>query len=179
MAGERGGTVPTLDTGTVPAGGVAADAFRELMSSFPTGVAVITSMDAAGNPHGLTCTSLSSVTLAPPTLLACLAVHCGTLTALRASGAFAVNLLHSRAREAALVFASSPTRFSRIAWRPAELTGAPELTEHTFAVAECRVRDTTVVGDHAIVLGEVLAVAYRSDTPLLYGLRQFATWAPG
>lgn len=156
---------------------LAMDAFRGLMSAFPTGVAVITSVDERGRPHGMTCTSLSSVTLDPPTLLLCLDIRSGTLAALRASGSVAVNLLHSRGRQAAEIFASrSAARFDHVAWQPTELTGMPGLVNDAFAVAECKVRDLTAVGDHMIVLAEVLSVDQRADVPLLYGLRQFCTW---
>ena len=50
-----------------------------LMSSYPTGVAVVTAIDDDGNPHGMTCTSLASVALNPPTLLVSFQRTSGTL----------------------------------------------------------------------------------------------------
>jgi hypothetical protein len=32
------------------------------------------------------------------------------------------------------------------------------------------------VGDHAVVLGEVRGIAQIAGTPLLYGMRRFASW---
>ncbi|MGH3800621.1 MAG: flavin reductase family protein, partial [Pseudonocardiaceae bacterium] len=58
--------------------------FRDLMSSFPTGVSVVTALDREGHPWGATCSSLSSVTLSPPTLLVCLREQAGTLHAVLA-----------------------------------------------------------------------------------------------
>jgi flavin reductase (DIM6/NTAB) family NADH-FMN oxidoreductase RutF len=156
------------------------DGFRSLMSAFPTGVAVVTTLDTDGRPRGLTCSALTSVTVDPPTLLVCLTLRSGTRAAMEARGRFAVNLLHSRARSVAVLF-SSPVadRFSRVRWRSSEEEGSPCLVEDAFAYAECSVAGTMAVGDHAIVLGEVKQVAVSADVPLLYGLREFAAWRPG
>ncbi|MBB5153126.1 flavin reductase family protein [Saccharopolyspora phatthalungensis] len=157
---------------------VAVDDYRSLMSAFPTGVAVITTVDDEGKPHGLTCTSLSSVTLAPPTLLVCLHQHSGTLGALGARGGFAVNLLHARARHVAEIFSSGvDDRFGKVAWCAAPRTGAPKLVTDAFAIAECTVTGTHMVGDHAVVLGVVVGVAHVADVPLLYGMRRFDSWS--
>lgn len=168
-------TVDPLTTGLT--GPVGLDEFRSLMSAFPTGVAVITAIDGAGRQHGMTCTSLTSVALTPPTLLVCLDLRSGTLEAARNAGCFVVNLLHARARHAAEVFSSrTPDRFSQVAWRTAPWTGQPWLCDDAFAMAECIVVDVSVVGDHAVVFGEVIHVEQAPDRPLLYGMRQFSSW---
>ena len=151
--------------------------YRDFMSSFPSGVAVVTSTDMRGHPFGFTCSSLCSVTLEPPTLLVCMKNDSGTLTALRWKGAFAVNLLHERGRRAALMLASGlPDRFDHVGW---ELSGArqlPYLVEDAHSVAECGISGWTTVGDHTVVFGEVGAVTCRPGVPLLYGFRRFAAW---
>ncbi|MBS2962379.1 flavin reductase family protein [Actinocrinis puniceicyclus] len=154
------------------------DEYRELMSCFPTGVAVVTSLGADGVPRGLTCSALASVTLSPPTLLVCLHLDSGTFRAVRSNGMFAVNLLHSDGQEAAHLF-STPggDRFSKIRWRTSA-SGVPLLVDGAFAHAECRVTGTISVGDHAVVIGEAIAVTRTSAVPLLYGLRHFSVW-PG
>ncbi len=167
--------------GSMPLSGAKLDTSRwdhlDLMSSFPTGVAVITAVGADRRPHGLTCTSLTSVTLDPPTLLVCLNLRSGTLGALREAGAFAVNLLHARARRTAAIFASrSADRFEQVSWRPHGESGVPWLVRDAFALAECLVVDDRMFGDHAIVVGEVAQIAHAPDVPLLYGHRRFADW---
>jgi flavin reductase (DIM6/NTAB) family NADH-FMN oxidoreductase RutF len=150
------------------------------MSGFPTGVAVITTVDASGLPRGMTCTSLTSVTVRPPTLLVCLDVHSGTLAALAHRGMFAVNLLHADAGPAAVAFASGDAdRFARVRWRTSADFGLPWLVEAAGAVAQCVVTDVRIVGDHAVVFGEVRGVRSVDDrAPLLYGLRQYSAWVP-
>jgi len=151
--------------------------FRTFMSAFCTGVTVITSVDRDGRPHGLTCTSLASVTLTPPTLLVCLNHTSGTLSALNESGSFAVNLLHERGQRAAEVFASrAADRFDQVSWKRTDQVGQLWLTEDAFAVAECVVSRTVPVGDHVVVFGRVVNVEQTADAPLLYGMRTFSTW---
>jgi flavin reductase (NADH) len=156
---------------------VSADDHRELMTAFPTGVTVVTGFDADGVPHGMTCTSLASVTLHPPTLLVCLNARSGTLAAVRETGWFGVNLLHRHARRAAEVFASALPRFGLVPWRATVATGVPWLTEDAFALAECRLTQTVVSGSHEVVMGEVVATCRRYEVPLLYGMREFGEWA--
>lgn len=150
--------------------------YRDLMSAFPTGVAVVTSLDADGAPRGMTCTSIASAALLPPTLLVCLRIGSGTLEAIASHGGFAVNLLHSEGQRAAEVFSRpGANRFARVSWRPSG-SGLPWLVDDAFAVAECQVAEAVTVGDHAVLLGEVRETAQIAGTPLLYGLRRFASW---
>ncbi|MDI6105176.1 flavin reductase family protein [Actinoplanes sp. NEAU-A12] len=152
------------------------DAFRGFMGAYVTGVTVITSIDDNGRAHGLTCNSLTSVALDPPTLLVCLSLRSGTLTAIRQCGGFAVNVLHDGARPTAQAFASrDPDRFERTVWRHSERLRLPWLTADACALAECEVTETVLVGDHVVVFGRVLHVESHPGSPLLYGGRRFLT----
>ncbi|MEU8916036.1 MULTISPECIES: flavin reductase family protein [Streptomyces] len=165
------------DTATRP---VPADDFRSLMGAFPTGVAVITTYGTDDRPRGLTCSSLSSVTTAPPTLSVWLTTRGETLGALREYGAFAVNLLHDRGQRAGEVFAHPVAdRFSQVGWRRSPEAGLPWLADDAFAVAECRVTKLVEVSDHTLVVGAVTGVTQDAGTPLLYGVRRFASWPGG
>lgn len=158
--------------------------FRSLMSRHPAGVAIVTTTAPEGEPWGMTCSSVASVALRPPTLLVCLRAESPTLAALLRVSAFAVNLLHDRAEPVANLFASgSPDRFEKVEWAVAPESGLPHLTEDAHTVADCRVSATLPVGDHVVVFGEVLRVEARTDgpvSPLLYGMRQYwSLTAPG
>lgn len=154
---------------------------RELMSTFPTGVAVVTTLDRYGRPLGLTCSSLVSVTLRPPTLLVCVCTASLTLAAIREHGAFGVNILRSGSRRVAETFAVVvPDRFAGVAWRVQPATQTPWLADDALAYADCAVDGAydIVVGDHAVLIGTVQAVWLGAGRPLLYGMRQFGHWAP-
>ncbi|MEU5365843.1 flavin reductase family protein [Streptomyces sp. NPDC005925] len=150
------------------------------MSSFPTGVAVVTTVDSDGRPRGMTCSSLSSVSLDPPILSVCLAVTSGTLSSLRAHGLFGVNLLGDSASPVARLFAdSSQNHFERVLWYPAGDSGVPRLDGDVVAFASCEVVDTKLVGDHVVIFGELVGIEGGAGTPLLYGRRQFVAWPGG
>ena len=79
--------------------------FRRAMGRFATGVAVVTSVDAAARPVGTTASAVTSLSLNPPLLLVCLDRGSQTLAAVRAHGAFAVNVLEVRQRHLSANFA--------------------------------------------------------------------------
>jgi flavin reductase (NADH) len=163
--------IPAEPTTPVP-----ANRFRELMAQFPSGVAVVTTLDVAGQPRGMTCSSVCSVTPVPPTLLVCLRSGSPTLATVLERAAFAVNLLHTEGRPVAELFASGdPDRFDQILWQHG--AGGPHLTGYAHAIADCRVTRTEAVGDHVVVFGEIHGVAADEEpTPLLYGRRQYGAW---
>jgi flavin reductase (NADH) len=152
--------------------------FRALMAQFPSGVAIVTALDAEGRPWGMTCSSVCSVTPSPPTLLVCLRDQSPTLNAVLERGSFTVNLLHSHAQPISELFSSGdPDRFDRIRWDVSPTSGGPHLSQYAHAIADCRVSRTEEVGDHVILFGEIVEVSERTGhVPLLYGLRRYATW---
>ena len=153
---------------------------RPFMTTFPTGVGIITAIGTDGNPWGMTCTSICSVTLEPPTLLVCLRQGSPTLEAILTSGTFALNLLHDDAHLVAELFASGdPNRFAQIGWnRPAASKG-PHLIHDAHMIADCKVIHAEIVGNHTVVFGEVLLITQQSEKcPLLYGFRHYKRW-PG
>jgi len=46
----------------------------------------------------------------------------------------------------------------------------------TSVLAECRVGGVSPVGDHEVVLGEVVNTVLHTLPPLLYGMRRLSTW---
>lgn len=167
----RSHTVPRPRDGVDPA------SFRELMSAFPSGVAVVTTVDFDGSPHGLTCTSLCSVSAAPPMLLVCVHRASGSLDVLLRRGAFAVNLLHAQGRPAAEAFARSDVdRFDAVSWETILGSELPRLTADAHATAECTVVRWIEAGSHAVVLGMVDTVRTDGRPPLMYGRRRYAQW---
>ncbi|WP_373291529.1 flavin reductase family protein [Nocardia camponoti] len=144
------------------------------MGSCVTTVSIVTAFDAAQVPHGLTCTSLTSVTLDPPILLVCLNNTAGTLKAVSETRQFAVNILGSSGAEVARSFSSnSPDRFGAVTWEPSPTTGQPWLTACAIAMAECELEFTSNVGTHVVVFGRVTSLRVEGDLPLLYGRRSF------
>ena len=80
-------------------------AYRNAISRFLTGVTIVTTV-ADDKPSGLTATAIASVTLEPPTLLACLNRHSSTCQAIIQAGRFTVNVLANDQTDMAKLFAS-------------------------------------------------------------------------
>ncbi|MFF7992077.1 flavin reductase family protein [Kitasatospora xanthocidica] len=152
--------------------------FRDMMSTFPTGVSVVSAFEYGGRPRGMTCSSVCSVALEPPTLLVCLRSGSPTLDAVLGTGAFAVNLLHTGARPTAELFASgTPHRFDLVDWEDLPGAGGPHLVADAHSIADCEVSLTQRLGDHVVVFGLVRRITrHRPLPPLLYGARQFRGW---
>lgn len=164
------------DTAAEVAKQVTGQHLRGWMCQYPTGVAVVTGVDKLGVPHGMTCTSLVSVTLSPPVLMVCLHTGAETESAVVWGRAFAVNLLKAESRSAARIF-SGPVadRFAEVEWKLTD-DGLPWLYGDSFALAECRLIEARPVGDHTVVLGSVERLLANPGDPLMYGRRTYATW---
>lgn len=154
--------------------------FFEIMASFPSGVAIVTTLDAQGAPRGLTTTAVSSVSAHPPTVLVCVDLGSRTLEALRARRRFVVNFMGQGRSQLCLLFASkADDKFDRVSWRPTE-TGLPLLEEDVLAWAECCTMHDLEVGDHFILVARVEAggVVPELESPLMYYRRSWGVWSP-
>jgi flavin reductase (DIM6/NTAB) family NADH-FMN oxidoreductase RutF len=129
------------------------------------GVTVVTAAGESG-PVGATASAVTSVSLRPPLLLACLSTGSRTLAAIRARRVFAVHLLAEEQRHIATAFAEkTENRFADQEWRT--FLDAPVLTA-TPAWAVCRVADTRRYGDHALVVGHLIAAHAGPGNPLVW-----------
>ncbi|MFF6994946.1 flavin reductase family protein [Streptomyces sp. NPDC008313] len=151
------------------------DTFRSVMGSLPTGVSVVTSLTADGEPRGLTCSAVCSVSASPPLLLVCVKQPSATLEAIHESSAFAVNFLSAEMAETARVFASPvPERFSAVPWSPGKRTDAPVLDD-TVAFAECVLTSSHLAGDHQVLIGRLVhGEVSATRTPLAYWRARFS-----
>ena len=149
---------------------VTAAEFRQTMGHFATGVTVVTSIGACGEPVGTTASAVTSLSLDPPLVLVCFDRSSVTLQAVRAHGAFVVNVLAAPQRHLSANFAR---RGPDAAWDgvPYRLgpTGSPRLGG-VLAALECTVKDSFPGGDHEIIVGRVHEVEASGHEagPLLY-----------
>jgi flavin reductase (DIM6/NTAB) family NADH-FMN oxidoreductase RutF len=150
-----------------PAPQVDAMAFRHACSRFATGVAIISVLDALGQPRGMTVNSYTSVSLNPLLFLVCIDERAGIRPLLEPGVAIAINILSEDQQALSTRFArTGEDRFGELAWTPGA-TGAP-LIPGVLAVIEGVIRDKMMAGDHAILLTEVQATGYREGRPLVY-----------
>jgi flavin reductase ActVB len=154
--------------------------FFDVMASFPSGVAVVTTTTREGVPRGLTTTAVCSVSADPPTVLVCVDLGSRTLSALRERREFAVNFIGKGRSDLCLLFASKePDKFARVAWTPTE-AGLPLLHEDALAWAECATLHELEVGDHVILVALVEEGGVRPELepPLMYYRRSWGVWSP-
>jgi len=144
--------------------------FRDAIGHFATGVTVVTSVGADGEPVGTTASAVSSLSLDPPLVLVCFDRDSQTLAAVRTHGAFVINVLAAPQRHLSANFAR---RGLAAAWDGIQhrcgLTGSPRL-EGSLAALECTVEYRLPGGDHEIVVGRVREVetSPQHTEPLLY-----------
>lgn len=143
------------------------DSFRRVCGCFPTGVTITTLIGTDGQPHGITISSFTSVSLEPPLVLICVNHHSRIVPHLTAGCAFAINVLSDDQRELSERFSKyRESRFSEVAWHIG-VTGSP-LFEGAVAVLECCLYQTIQAGDHLIVVGQVIGGVSTDRFPLLY-----------
>ena len=146
------------------------DRFRRAMSRLAGGVAIVTARDAEGRPRGMTATAVTSVSLEPPLVMACLERVARTHAAIEASGYYALNFLSEADAELAVRFSrEGSNKFEGLAVRDGE-TGVP-LIERALAHCECSVAQAVPAGDHTIFLGRVEATRVADAAgirPLVY-----------
>jgi len=144
---------------------VAVGDLRQVFLDLPQPVAVVTGVSPSGEPVGMTVSSLTSVSLAPPLVLFCPAVTSRAWAAARERGSFAVNILGHQHGELAVRFAGPGDRFAGLRTLLTD-DGIPVLAD-ALSVLVCDVRDEHPAGDHSVVLGRVRAVhALRDGTGL-------------
>ena len=147
--------------------GITPEEFRSALTAYPTGVTVITAPGEAG-PSGATANAVTSLSLDPPLMLACLDRGSRTLTSGRAAGLCGVNALAAGQEDLARRFSGKdpePSKWDGIEWSESE--GIPRLAGALMWVA-CELRDLIDGGDHLILTGTVFAAESRDAAPLLF-----------
>ncbi|EMD84196.1 alpha/beta fold hydrolase [Pacificimonas flava] len=141
---------------------------RDALGTFATGVTVVTTLGAEGEPVGLTANSFTSVSLDPELLLVCLAKTASSLVAFEQAPFFAVNVLHIGQQLVSNRFAMKmDDRFAETDWERWD-SGVP-IIRNSLASFECARHEMHDAGDHVLLIGRVERVRFepRRD-PLLY-----------
>ncbi|HKF15908.1 MAG TPA: flavin reductase family protein [Candidatus Dormibacteraeota bacterium] len=150
------------------------DQFKDAMAALPSGVVIVSTRDRAGF-RGLTASSFTSVSLAPPLVLVCLDHFAQTRDAIAASGLFNVSILERGQEFLADRFAGRAPVVDP-AWREVpHLLGANGLPVVRGCVAwfECELLDVYPAGDHDIFVGRVTQAGRDSGEPLVSWDRAF------
>jgi flavin reductase (DIM6/NTAB) family NADH-FMN oxidoreductase RutF len=148
-------TILSQDTGSA-----ASESFRSAMRELASGVSVITT-GRGEERTGLTATSVSSLSMEPPSLVVCISRTSTTLQAMRKNRAFGVNVLAAGHRAIADRFAgrsnvSGAARYQGSEWITL-VTGSPLLVD-ALAAIDCTIETIMEWSTHAMVIGRVEAI---------------------
>ncbi len=143
--------------------------FRQIMGSFATGIAVVTTRDGELGNVGLTINSLTSVSLMPPLLLFCLDKTAQLHKIFRHADTFAINFLAADQENISRYFADRHHHAKpKNLWE--RTTKSCPLLRGTLGWALCKPHILYKGGDHTIFVGEVTDLYKRTDAkePLIY-----------
>ena len=143
------------------------DAFRDALAGLPTAVTIVSASGPEG-PAGATANAVSSLSIEPMLMLACLDRGSRTLLAVQAADCFGISVLHAGQEPIARTFATKAPvaeKWSGVAW--SERDGIPAVDDALIWIA-CDLRDVISAGDHVIVTGEVRGLEARAGDPLVF-----------
>jgi flavin reductase (DIM6/NTAB) family NADH-FMN oxidoreductase RutF len=146
---------------------VSKDEFRRACSRFASGVTIAAVRDAAGEPHGMTVSSFTSVSLTPPLVLICLSHKASVMPHFQVAATFGVSMLRDGDRHLSTRFAAKDAdRFDGILWHPAPC-GSP-LLNGALAAVECATVNKVTAGDHDVFIAEMIYTEVEEGLPLIY-----------
>jgi len=152
---------------------------KTLLRDIPYGVYVI-GVKSGKNLHAFTGTWLSQCSLKPPCVMMGVRKNSYALELLQEGQVFSVNFLKKEEKPIAEVFFQAPkpskNAFGKVKFKLG-VTGSP-LLDDAVGHLECEVKSITDnYGDHAVVVGQVIAAELLSDEPSL--LLSDTTWNYG
>lgn len=158
------------------------DLFRSGMRRVSGTVSVVTTLGANGERRGVTATAFCSLSVDPPSLIACINRETWVGQLAPVSGNFCINVLSDSQRDVAETFAgrsalAAGERFNVGDWTKAA-SGAPVL-EDSIVSFDCTLDTAIDHATHVILIGRVLQTleGAEDELPLLYADGQFTTTA--
>lgn len=150
------------------------DLFRAGMRKLAGAVNIITTVDASGQRCGITATAVCSLSVEPPSLIACVNRATSVGTVVPTSRMFCVNVLSHDQQSIADTFAgrsglARDQRFTCGSWSVLS-TGAPVLDDARVSF-DCELVEATEYATHMILVGRVVMTRLGTDLlpPLVYG----------
>jgi len=135
---------------------------------FATGVGLI-AVQAGTRVHGMTANAISSLSLDPLLVLACIGKQTTMAALLREVGHFSINLLSRDQEHLARHFAGARPEATQAEPRFAHWQCGPALVG-ALAIIGCRLEQLVEAGDHWIAIGRVLTLGRGAGeaNPLLF-----------
>jgi flavin reductase len=159
---------------------ISPDIFKQGMRQLAGGVCILAT-NSDGEWHGLTMTAVCSLTMDPPSLIACVNRDASAYGIISATRRVSVNVLSDDHIGLAALFSSSDVkgaaRFDPQQWTRMA-SGVPALNE-ALATLDCEVTQETEVGQHSVLFCEVKKARLQTDRrPLVHFNREFCVVLP-
>ncbi|MDG4666131.1 flavin reductase [Mycobacterium sp. 236(2023)] len=145
---------------------VDVEEFRHVVGHLASGVTIVTTR-VDERDHGMTASSVTSLSMDPPMMLACVNNAVPTATAIERSGRYTVNVLGQAHGDLAYQFAS-PRQDKFAGVRVERGTAGVPMLSDAIASLECEVTEQVVGGTHSVFLGHVISAIARDGAPLTY-----------
>lgn len=165
---------------TAPAWGpseIDPKALRQVLGSYPTGVAIVTTRGADGRPVGLTINSFASLSLEPALVLWSLVTRSPSLSAFSTAAHFAICVLGRDQQALAQRFATPGVadKFAGIATH--DVPEGPPVIAGALATLVCSRDSATPAGDHLLFVGRVVRMHRQDGAPLVFHAGRFTAIA--
>lgn len=151
-------------------------ALRDALSSFATGVTIVTTADTSGEPIGMTASSFNSVSMDPPLILWSVTKTALSAPIFEKASHFAVHVLAANQMTLSNRFArSGADKFEGVDYKTDE-RGVPHLAG-VLTRFDCRTWSVYEGGDHWIIVGEVQNMETQKGEGLVFSGGSYATAA--
>lgn len=163
-----------------PLTAISVEQYKAALGRFASGVTVLTVRDELDD-HGITVTAFASVSLQPPLVLASVAQTSYLHEVLLRQDLWTVTVLAAGQRSVATRFSETGRPSARLLLADLPHRRGPHtdalIIEDGMAALECRTEQRIEAGDHTLLIGRVLDVAYVADrgTPLVHHTGQYTT----
>ena len=144
--------------------------YRDVVSHFATGVAIVTASGPHG-PAGMTTNAVTSLSLDPLLLLVCFDNDSRTLPVVREAQRFAVNVLRAGQEDLARVFASQRVADDKFRAVTHTVDHGVPVIDGALAWLACDLVELHAGGDHTIGVGAVTQLDVRDEAPPLVWFR--------
>ena len=151
-------------------------ALRDALSSFATGVTIVTTADTADEPIGMTASSFNSVSMDPPLILWSVTKTALSAPIFEKAEHFAVHILAADQMALSNRFARSGVdKFDGVDYR-LDTNGVPRLAG-VLTRFDCKTWSVYEGGDHWIIVGEVQDMETEKGEGLVFSGGSYATAA--
>ena len=142
------------------------DNFRLAMRRYIYSVSIMSNKDNAGNPNAITVSSVTSISMNPPSLLICINKSSRIHNSIELGSKFCINLLNNEQEDISNICSDEDMYDQRFKDKNWNLDGIPFL-KNAQANIFCKVDKLTSYHTHSIVIGLVEDAKYADEISTL------------